>query len=97
MNLIERYKDQVNSLVDDDEALAAYVERLETMTDNGTSIDDEVDEGQFQFDFAVDSGDDAAMLTDEVEQLLREQGDGKIIGFTHYALSRPPTMTIQLV
>jgi CHASE3 domain sensor protein len=79
MNLIERYEEQVNSLVDDDEDLAAYVERLETMTDNGMSIDDEVDDGQLQFDFAVDSGDDeadAATLMDEVEQFLREQGDG---------------------
>ncbi|MGA0081754.1 MAG: PAC2 family protein, partial [Ilumatobacteraceae bacterium] len=31
MNLIERYEEQVNSLVEDDEDLAAYVERLETM------------------------------------------------------------------
>jgi hypothetical protein len=48
------------------------------MTDNGMSLDDEVDDGQLQFDFAVDSGDDAAdasTLMDEVEQFLREQGD----------------------
>ena len=83
MNLIERYEDQVNSLVNDDEDLAAYVERLETMSDNGMSLDDEVDDGQLQFDFATDSGDDAAdepdasTLMDEVEQFLREQGDGK--------------------
>jgi len=56
MNLIERYEEQVNSLVDD---------------------------GQLQFDFATDSGDDAtdepdaSTLMDEVEQFLREQGDGK--------------------
>jgi proteasome assembly chaperone (PAC2) family protein len=83
MNLIERYEDQVNSLVSDDEDLAAYVERLETMSDNGMSLDDEVDDGQLQFDFASDSGDDAvdepdaSTLMDEVEQFLREQGDGK--------------------
>jgi CHASE3 domain sensor protein len=80
MNLIERYEEQVNTLVSDDEDLAAYVERLETMTDNGMSIDDEVDDGQLQFDFATDSGDDeadTATLMDEVEQFLREQGDGK--------------------
>ena len=80
MNLIERYEEQVNTLVSDDEDLAAYVERLETMTDNGMSIDDEVDDGQLQFDFATDSGEDeadAATLMDEVEQFLREQGDGK--------------------
>jgi proteasome assembly chaperone (PAC2) family protein len=83
MNLIERYEDQVNSLVSDDEDLAAYVERLETMSDNGMSLDDEVDDGQLQFDFATDSDDesaeepDASTLMDEVEQFLREQGDGK--------------------
>jgi hypothetical protein len=73
----------VNSLVSDDEDLAAYVERLETMSDNGMSLDDEVDDGQLQFDFATDSDDesaeepDASTLMDEVEQFLREQGDGK--------------------
>ena len=83
MNLIERYEEQVNSLVEDDEDLAAYVERLETMSDSGMSLDDEVDDGQLQFDFATDSGDDAAdepdasTLMDEVEQFLREQGEGK--------------------
>jgi proteasome assembly chaperone (PAC2) family protein len=78
MTLIDRYEEQVDSLVNDDEDLAAYVERLETMTDNGMSIDDEVDDGQLQFDFAVDSGDDAAdasTLMDEVEQFLREQDE----------------------
>ena len=83
MNLIERYEEQVNSLVEDDEDLAAYVERLETMSDSGMSLDDEVDDGQLQFDFATDSGDDvadepdASTLMDEVEQFLREQGEGK--------------------
>jgi hypothetical protein len=73
----------VNSLVSDDEDLAAYVERLETMSDNGMSLDDEVDDGQLQFDFATDSDDesadepDASTLMDEVEQFLREQGEGK--------------------
>jgi hypothetical protein len=53
------------------------------MSDNGMSLDDEVDDGQLQFDFATDSGDDAtdepdaSTLMDEVEQFLREQGDGK--------------------
>lgn len=80
MNLIERYEEQVNSLVSDDEDLAAYVERLETMSDNGMSLDDEVDDDQLQFDFATDKGDDesdAATLMDEVEQFLRDQGEGK--------------------
>ena len=78
MSMVAKYEEQVDSLVSDDEDLAAYVERLETMTDNGMSLDDEVDDGQLQFDFAVDTGDDAtdaSTLMDEVEQFLREQGD----------------------
>ena len=78
MNLIERYEEQVNSLVSDDEDLVAYVERLETMSDNGISLDDEVDDDQLQFDFASDKTDesDSATLVDEVEQFLRDQGEG---------------------
>ena len=77
MNLIERYEEQVDSIVRDDEDLVAYVERLETMTDNGISIDDEVDDSQLQFDFAGDSDEpaDSGNLMDEVEQFLREQND----------------------
>lgn len=80
MNLIERYEEQVNSLVSDDEDLVAYVERLETMSDNGMNLDDEVDDDQLQFDFATDKMDEesgAATLMDEVEQFLRDQGEGK--------------------
>ena len=79
MNLIERYEEQVNSLVSDDEDLVAYVERLETMSDSGISLDDEVDDDQLQFDFASEKGDDEAdttTLMDEVEQFLRDQGQG---------------------
>lgn len=80
LNLIDRYEQQVNSLVSDDEDLAAYVERLETMSDNGMSLDDEVDDDQLQFDFAsepLDETAESANLMDEVEQFLRDQGDGK--------------------
>ncbi|MEO5974268.1 MAG: PAC2 family protein [Ilumatobacteraceae bacterium] len=80
MNLIERYEEQVNSLVSDDEDLVAYVERLETMSDNGMNLDDEVDDDQLQFDFATDKMDEesgAATLMDEVEQFLRDQGEAK--------------------
>ena len=76
MNLIERYEEQVNSLVSDDEDLVAYVERLETMSDNGMNLDDEVDDDQLQFDFASDKMDGesgAETLMDEVEQFLRDQ------------------------
>ncbi len=77
MNLIERYEEQIDSLVKDDDDLVAYVERLETMTDNGMSLDDEVDDNQLQFDFAGDSDEpaDPSNLMDEVEQFLREQND----------------------
>jgi predicted ATP-grasp superfamily ATP-dependent carboligase len=80
MNLIERYEEQVNTLVSDDDDLVAYVERLETMSDNGMNLDDEVDDDQLQFDFATDKMEDesgAATLMDEVEQFLRDQGEGK--------------------
>ena len=75
MNLIERYEEQIDSLVKDDDDLVAYVERLETMTDNGMSLDDEVDDNQLQFDFAGDTDEpaDPSNLMDEVEQFLREQ------------------------
>ena len=75
MNLIECYEEQIDSLVKDDDDLVAYVERLETMTDNGMSLDDEVDDNQLQFDFAGDSDEpaDPSNLMDEVEQFLREQ------------------------
>ena len=75
MNLIERYEEQVNSLVKEDDDLVAYVERLENLTDNGVSLDDEVDDDQLQFDFAGESDEpaDASNLMDEVEQFLRDQ------------------------
>ena len=49
------------------------------VTDHFLVVDD-VDDVLLQFDFATDSGEDeadAATLMDEVEQFLREQGDGK--------------------
>lgn len=82
MNLIERYEEQVDSIVSDDEDLAAYVERLEVLTDSGVNIDDEVDDGQLQFDFErddeaeTDVGDESARLLEEVERYLREQDGG---------------------
>lgn len=78
---VHRYEEQVDSIVTDDDDLAAYVERLERLTDSGVSIDDEVDDGQLQFDFddaeamEPDEGD-ASTLVDEVEQFLREQDGG---------------------
>ena len=77
MSLIERYEEQVNQLVNDDEDLLQYVERLETATDTGMMISDEVSDDQLQFDFVEEStDDDASHLVDEVERFLREQNGG---------------------
>jgi hypothetical protein len=77
MSLIERYEEQVNQLVNDDEDLLQYVERLETATDTGMMISDEVSDDQLQFDFVEETtDDDASHLVDEVERFLREQNGG---------------------
>ena len=86
MQLIDRYEEQVDSLVNDDDDLVAYVERLEHMTDEGMSIDDEVDEDQLPLQYAEPGrrddgggdgdGDDAGTLLAEVEQFLRDQSGG---------------------
>ena len=77
MSLIERYEEQVNQLVNDDEDLLQYVERLETATDTGMMISDEVNDDQLQFEFVEEpTDDDASHLVDEVEQFLREQNGG---------------------
>jgi proteasome assembly chaperone (PAC2) family protein len=78
---VHRYEEQVDSIVTDDDDLAAYVERLELLTDSGVSIDDEVDDGQLQIDFDETGGleadeGDASTLVDEVERFLREQDGG---------------------
>jgi len=74
MHLIERYEEQVNSLVNEDEDLVEYVERLENATDSGMLLSDEVNDDQLQIDFGDDTSDkDAAELVDEVERFLREQ------------------------
>jgi hypothetical protein len=74
MHLIERYEEQVNSLVNEDEDLVEYVERLENATDSGMLLSDEVNDDQLQIDFGGDTSDkDAAELVDEVERYLREQ------------------------
>ena len=74
MHLIERYEEQVNSLVNEDADLVEYVERLENATDSGMLLSDEVNDDQLQIDFGGDTSDkDAAELVDEVERFLREQ------------------------
>jgi hypothetical protein len=86
MSRIDAYELQLNSMLDDDDDLRSYVSRLESMSDAGITIEDddddfdfEEDDSQLQFDFAVDTGDDASdpadadMLMEEVEQFLRDQ------------------------
>ena len=74
MHLIERYEEQVNSLVNEDDDLVEYVERLENATDSGMILSDEVNDDQLQLDFGNETpGSDASGLVDEVERFLREQ------------------------
>jgi len=76
MHLVERYEEQVNSLVSEDDDLVEYVERLETAIDSGMTISDEVNDDQLQLDFSSDDSEpepDASGLVDEVERFLREQ------------------------
>lgn len=85
MGRVESYEQQLDTMLDDDDDLRSYVDRLETMSDAGITIEDDDDEfdyeddSQLQFDFAVDTGDDAAdpaaadILMAEVERFLRDQ------------------------
>jgi hypothetical protein len=74
LHLVENYEEQVNSLVNDDEDLVEYVERLETATDSGMILSDEVNDDQLQLEFTNDASDEeAAEFVDEVERFLREQ------------------------
>lgn len=74
MHLIERYEEQVNTLVNEDDDLVEYVERLENATDPSMILSDEVSDDQLQLDFGHEASDaDAAELVDEVERFLREQ------------------------
>lgn len=74
MHLIERYEEQVNSLVNEDDDLVEYVERLENATDSGMILSDEVSDDQLQLDFGNETPEsDASGLVDEVERFLREQ------------------------
>jgi len=74
MHLIERYEEQVNSLVNEDDDLVEYVERLENATDSGMILSDEVNDDQLQLDFGNEAPEsDASGLVDEVERFLREQ------------------------
>lgn len=68
-NAIVSYEERVDDLVSEDEDLAAYVERLDTMGDS--VFDDDAEDQQMSLFDAVE--DDGSSLVDEVEQFLREQ------------------------
>ena len=71
---IETYERRVNPLVDEDEDLAAYVERLDSSGEGDYGDEDDEDDGQMSFDFDEDNAEvSAASLADEVEQFLRDQ------------------------
>lgn len=71
-NAVVAYENRVDELVAEDEDLAEYVERLDSMGDS--AFDDEEDDGQMAFDFTEEKAtEDAASLVDEVEQFLRDQ------------------------
>jgi len=71
---IEAYERRVNQIVDEDEDLAAYVERLDSSGEGDYEDDEDEDDGQMSFDFDEDNAEvSAASLADEVEQFLRDQ------------------------
>lgn len=71
---IETYERRVNQIVDEDEDLAAYVERLDSSGEGDYEDEEDEDDGQMSFDFEEDNAEvSAASLADEVEQFLRDQ------------------------
>ena len=69
------YDNKVNELIEDDDDLREYVERLDSM---GDDIFESEDSPQLEFEFGSDGDEDseadAHALVDEVEQFLRDQG-----------------------
>jgi predicted ATP-grasp superfamily ATP-dependent carboligase len=73
-NFVVAYDNKVNELIEDDDDLREYVERLDSM---GDDIFDQEDSPQLEFEFGNDDEDsenNAHLLVDEVEQFLRDQG-----------------------
>lgn len=74
-NFVVAYDSKVNELIEDDDDLREYVERLDSM---GDDIFDQDDSPQLEFEFGNDNQEDpesnAHLLVDEVEQFLRDQG-----------------------
>ena len=73
-NAVVEYEERVDELVEDDEDLAEYVERLDQMGEEAFGAPNP---NQLEFEFDSDEDDtDGHTLVDEVEQFLRDQ-DGK--------------------
>lgn len=71
-NMIVAYDNKVDEMIDDDDDLREYVERLESMGDDAFGIDNP---NQLEIDFESEESleDDSQSLVDEVEQFLRDQ------------------------
>jgi hypothetical protein len=74
-NFVVAYDNKVNELIEDDDDLREYVERLDSM---GDDVFDQEESPQLEFEFGIDDEEDsvnnAHLLVDEVEQFLRDQG-----------------------
>lgn len=64
------YENRVDELVEEDEDLAEYVERLDQMGDEAFG---EPNPNQLEFDFEGEDDTDGHSIADEVEQFLRDQ------------------------
>ncbi|MFM9083728.1 MAG: PAC2 family protein [Actinomycetota bacterium] len=69
-NEVVAYESRVDEMIDDDEDLAEYVERLDQMGDEAFG---EPNPNQLEFDFDTEDDTDGQSLADEVEQFLRDQ------------------------
>ncbi|MGD9705332.1 MAG: PAC2 family protein [Acidimicrobiia bacterium] len=70
---ISEYEDQVEEMISTDDDLPGYVRRLERMADDDDDEDEDEDEPGDEASIDVESGD---QLIEELEQFLRDQGDG---------------------
>lgn len=71
-NQVVAYDNKVEEMIDEDEDLREYVERLEALGDDAFGIEDP---HQLQFDFDADDDleEESHALVDEVEKFLRDQ------------------------
>jgi len=69
-NEILAYESRVDEMIDEDEDLAEYVERLDQMGDEAFG---EPNQNQLEFDFDTGDDTDGQSLADEVERFLRDQ------------------------